>query len=111
MIIHIECTYEVLSCLAAELLGVVTSDLCDALTTSGMVARGETITRKHSNREAVDVRDAVAKALYGRLFSWIVNKVNSLLAPEEKAGFVKPYLYDVIRGFPLVNKLKVVSPL
>ena len=29
----------------------------------------------------IDVRDATAKALFGRLFGWIVNKVNQLLAP------------------------------
>lgn len=30
-----------------------------------------------------DARDAMAKTLYGRLFGWIVNKINCLLAPEE----------------------------
>lgn len=30
----------------------------------------------------LDARDAMAKAVYGRLFGWIVNKVNQLLAPE-----------------------------
>ena len=30
-----------------------------------------------------DARDAVAKVLYGRLFGWIVNKINQLLAPAE----------------------------
>ena len=30
-----------------------------------------------------DARDAIAKVLYGRLFGWIVNKINQLLAPSE----------------------------
>ena len=30
-----------------------------------------------------DARDAMTKAVYGRLFGWIVNKVNHLLAPEQ----------------------------
>ena len=30
-----------------------------------------------------DARDAMTKAVYGRLFGWIVNKVNQLLAPEQ----------------------------
>ena len=31
----------------------------------------------------LDARDAMAKAIYGRLFGWIVNKINCLIAPVE----------------------------
>ena len=70
----------------ADLLGIDGKELSDALTTSGMVARGETITKHHTIAEATDVRDAMAKAMYGRLFSWIVNKVNILLRPSKAKG-------------------------
>ncbi|XP_052238013.1 myosin-IIIb-like isoform X2 [Dreissena polymorpha] len=66
----------------AKLLGLESRDLTEVLTTTGMVARGEVIIRENSMHEALDVRDAMSKALYGRLFSWIVNKCNVLLQPD-----------------------------
>lgn len=71
---------------AASLLCIRSDELKEALTSHCVVARGETIVRPNTVEKATEVRDAMSKALYGRLFSWIVNRINSLLRHDNQNG-------------------------
>ena len=64
----------------SELLGIDPADLTEALTSNSVVTKGEIITRNNTVEEANSTRDAMAKAMYGRLFDWIVNNINRLLS-------------------------------
>lgn len=63
----------------AHLLGVPVQPLIDALTRKTLFAHGETVVSTLSREQSVDVRDAFVKGIYGRMFIFIVRKINTAI--------------------------------
>ncbi|XP_054829436.1 unconventional myosin-VIIa isoform X2 [Eublepharis macularius] len=64
---------------AAALLEVDPQDVMNCLTSRTIITRGETVSTPLSMEQALDVRDAFVKGIYGRLFVWIVEKINAAI--------------------------------
>ncbi|XP_061916665.1 myosin VIIAa isoform X9 [Entelurus aequoreus] len=64
---------------AATLLEVDGKDLMNCVTSRTLITRGETVSTPLSMEQALDVRDAFVKGIYGRLFVWIVEKINAAI--------------------------------
>ncbi|XP_054649405.1 myosin VIIAa isoform X7 [Dunckerocampus dactyliophorus] len=76
---------------AATLLEVDGKDLMNCLTSRTLITRGETVSTPLSMEQALDVRDAFVKGIYGRLFVWIVEKINAAIykPPSSQAKAIR----------------------
>ena len=59
---------------------------------------GEKVDKKYTCTKAADVRDALAKALYARMFQWIVSRLNGHLQPESSSDHLHIGILDIF-GF------------
>uniref|UniRef100_A0A669PY33 Myosin VIIA n=1 Tax=Phasianus colchicus TaxID=9054 RepID=A0A669PY33_PHACC len=72
-------TYKVSSCVWWYVCQVEPQDVMNCLTSRTIITRGETVSTPLSMEQALDVRDAFVKGIYGRLFVWIVEKINAAI--------------------------------
>ncbi|XP_028284277.1 unconventional myosin-VIIa-like isoform X2 [Parambassis ranga] len=89
--------------IAASLLQVQTSFLATSMTHRSFMTNRERVTKPLSSEQASDCRDAFVKAIYNKLFIWIVGKINSviyktLLSNSPKASYLSIGLLDIF-GF------------
>ncbi|XP_017291366.1 unconventional myosin-Ic-like isoform X2 [Kryptolebias marmoratus] len=84
----------------AKLLRVDGSALKEALTHKKLTAKGEEMISPLSFEQAVSARDALAKAVYGRTFNWLVEKINRSLA-------IKDEIYHSGKGSSVIGLLDI----
>ncbi|KAK2828478.1 hypothetical protein Q5P01_019512 [Channa striata] len=83
-----------------KLLGVDGSALGEALTHKKLTAKGEEMISPLNFEQAVSARDALAKAVYSRTFTWLVEKINKSLV-------LKDEIYHNSKGSSVIGLLDI----
>uniref|UniRef100_A0A672G4R0 Si:ch73-194h10.2 n=1 Tax=Salarias fasciatus TaxID=181472 RepID=A0A672G4R0_SALFA len=73
--------------MASKLLEVDPKALEDSLTQRSFMTARESVVKPLNTTQAMDGRDAFVKAIYGRLFIWVVHKINKAIykPPEDES--------------------------
>uniref|UniRef100_A0A8B9K1K5 Myosin VA n=1 Tax=Astyanax mexicanus TaxID=7994 RepID=A0A8B9K1K5_ASTMX len=68
----------------SKLMGVEGSQMAHWLCHQRLAVGGEMLVKPMSGQQANDARDALAKHIYGQLFTWIVQRLNSALRAQRE---------------------------
>lgn len=69
----------------SKLLNVTENETSTALTQRVIAAHGDIMKKQHDKTQAEFGRDAFAKAIYDRLFTWIVERINKAIEVPNKS--------------------------
>lgn len=83
---------------ASKLLGLELDDLVYTLNVRVITAHGETYTKKLTASQASDARDALCKAIYGKIFDYIVKSINESIVVNKNDIRAKVGVLDIF-GF------------
>ncbi|UMM25260.1 hypothetical protein L5515_005155 [Caenorhabditis briggsae] len=88
---------------AARCLNVTPDELSKSLSSQVVAAHGDIVKKQHDVNAAYYTRDALAKALYERLFSWVVSKINEAISVQNNSCYSKSHVIGVldIYGFEI----------
>ncbi|XP_067010798.1 unconventional myosin IC isoform X2 [Anabrus simplex] len=87
----------------SKLLGCKPAVLTKAFTHRTIEARGDVVTTPLNRDTAIYARDALAKAVYDRLFTWLVSRLNTSLQPTDNRKHKAMGILDIY-GFEIFER-------